>query len=212
MDVVIPARNEAATIGPIVALFATHPLISRVIVSVDADTDDPTMEYAIDSGATDTITGTRNRGKGQCVTFGLWRVSTPRVIFCDADLRGLTHEHITHLTHPTEGMIIGVPDFPRPSELIATGQPRKWAARLHLAWPLVSGQRSVPTDLARSLNLHGYLMEAQLNQAVKGRNLPIDYCELHGLRSPFILSDTRMAEMDRDRQWAIDNHIFKDTS
>lgn len=208
MDVIIPARNEAAKIEPILMEFATHPLISQVIVSIDADTTDNTHEIA-ERWATRIYTaGSTNRGKGQCVQNALYLVRTPRVIFCDADLDGLTHDHISHLTHPSDGMVVGVPDWPTKAELDATGQPRKWARRLRLSWHLVSGQRSVPTEIARATELHGYLMETQLNNAVVNAGLYIDFCGLLGLHSPFILSDQRLSEMERDREWGIQHGII----
>lgn len=207
MDVIIPARNEGLRIGAIVHAFATHPLINQIIISVDADTTDDTAEMARLSGAT-SICRNRARGKGQCVMDALPLVMSPRVIFCDADLTGLTHDHISHLLHPLDGMLVGVPEFPTQSELAMTGQPQKWRMRLQSTWHMVSGERTVPTALARALPLHGYLMEAQLNQAIIDGKYSYDFCRLPGLRSPFILTDQRLTEMERDRQWGIDNGIL----
>lgn len=212
-DVVIPARNEEKTIATIVNTFTTHPLIKSVIVSVDADTTDNTWDVVSnDTDATWICSGYHNRGKGQCVNAGLQHVTTRRVILCDADVTGLTHDHIGHLMHPTDGMILGVPDFPTPAELAATGHPLRWHRRLRYAWPLVTGQRSVPTAMAQAIDLHGYVMETQLNIVAEAHNVETITCQLRGLRSPFRLTPKRRQEMERDRAWAIQNGWLPSTT
>lgn len=204
MDVVIPARNEQDTVGWVVQEFTRHPTIMNVIVSVDADTTDDTWEVADMAGATRIITGTYHRGKGQCMMAGLQYVESERVIFCDADITGLTQGHINHLIHPTDGMILGVPDWPTPEEFEATGQPRKWRRRLTQSWGMVTGQRSMPTQFARSItDLHGYLAETQFNVRALESGMELIPCALKGLHAPFKLTDQRLAEMERDRQWGM---------
>jgi glycosyltransferase involved in cell wall biosynthesis len=207
MDVIIPARNEADNIERVLIPFVNHPFVSQVIVSIDADTTDDTDMIA-ERWASRIFTGTKNRGKGQCVANALYLVRTPRVIFCDADVTGLTPDHISCLMHPNGGMVVGVPDFPSEAELLLTGQPKKWRRRLEMSWHMVTGQRSVLTEVARSLPLHGYLMETQLNKAHMEGKMPIDYCRLNGLRSPFLLTDERLSEMERDRQWGFRHGVL----
>lgn len=208
--VVIPARNEAANVGFVIGAFMSHPGIDRVIVGVDADTTDATWEVAHAMGAM-CIMGSGITGKGQVMRNALTMVLSKRVIFCDADITGLTHDHINHLLHPIEGMVLGVPEFPTDDELNATGQPRKWARRLMLSWEMVTGQRSMPTDFALSINdLHGYMAETQFNVRAIENGMEIMSCFLPGLHSPFKLTDKRLAEMERDRQWGIENGWLPD--
>lgn len=204
IDVVIPARNEAPTIGAIVEEFCAHVNIGRVIVPVDADTTDDTHEVATAAGALSILPDAT--GKGQVAWRGLMLVDTERVIFCDADLRGLTQDHITHLAHPCDdAMILGVPDPPDVSRM-----PARAVDRLLWSWPWVTGQRSLPTALVRSIKppLHGYLMETQINRAVSVAGCAVLFERLRGLVSPFNLSASRLAAMERDRLWAIREKIL----
>jgi glycosyltransferase involved in cell wall biosynthesis len=210
VDVIIPARNESDNIERVLIPFASHPHISQIIVSLDADTTDDTDAIA-ERYATRIYTGTTNKGKGQCLANALYLVRTPRVIFCDADVTGLTHTHINQLMVPTDGMILGVPDWPTDAEFEATGQPRKWRRRLTLSWGMVTGQRSMPTEFARSMtDLHGYLAETQFNVRAFESGLDLIPVALRGLRSPFQLTDIRLAEMERDRLWGIANGWLPD--
>lgn len=202
IDVVIPARNEATTIKHITFVFRHHPRINRVIVVVDADTTDATT-FEASNYATHVTLGPR--GKGQCVKHGLQFVRTARVIFCDADLTGLTYNHVSQLTDTglRDSMVIGVPDFPDVTKI-----PPRFADTITWAWPWVSGQRRVPTDLAYSLDLHGYLMEVQLNKANHKAGNKVQLERLYGLHSPLALTSQRLDEMNRDHKWGVENGIL----
>jgi glycosyltransferase involved in cell wall biosynthesis len=205
-DVIIPARNEEMTLGRTIHTFARHPAIGNIIVVVDADTTDLTWEVA---DATNQVrwllSGTNIRGKGQCVKYGLRHVQSRRVIFCDADLNDLAEEHITKLiTHPDHNtMIIGVPDFPDLDTI-----PPRFAPTILWAWPWVSGERSMVADVARDVDLHGYLMETQLNDANHAAGNMVLLERLHGLVSPLDLNEQRLAEMNRDLTWGQEHGVI----
>jgi len=191
-DVVLPARNVANTIEDIIDVLHSHPSIGQVIVSIDMDTTDLTMKAAKTS---DVLIATNAGGKGQCVMEGLRRVTSPWVLFMDSDIRGLTYDHIGLLIADAvagnpDRMTIGVPDVPYnyPST-------RLWA------WAWVSGQRCLPMRIIRDLNLHGYLMETQINRAAKNAGIPLNFEWLQGLTSEYIMDERRLREMDRDAQW-----------
>lgn len=191
IDVVIPARNEAENIGAVISVLKLHPGIGHIIVVVDKDTTDNTDTLAHAAGALTIDTGTH--GKGQCVTIGLKYVETDYVLFCDADVKGLTYDHISILICDAimgaDTMTIGVPDIPRnyPTERI-------WA------WPWVSGQRCVPTKLVRPMLLLGYLMETQINLAAKNAGMGLRLEWLKGLTSSYFISEKRIQEMERDAE------------
>jgi glycosyltransferase involved in cell wall biosynthesis len=218
IDVVIPARNEERTIGAIVKVLAEHPTIGQIWIGVDADTTDLTA-----AGLRDHSMGVHVRnfnffepkikGKGQICRFLIHNITTERVMFCDADLTGLTPEHIDQLMNvpamDAHGMVIGVPDYPiHALECMSTMLDKRPMEQLFFSWPWVSGQRVVPTVLVRDLPLHGYLMETQINAAAKQANLPVRFERLRGLVSPFNMSDRRLAEMERDRQWGLKEGIL----
>jgi len=195
-DVIIPARNEERTIGPIVVTLHRHKHIRRVIVAVDPDTNDDTAKIADAAGAV-CIAG--ERGKGQNVQSALPWVHTEYVIFCDADYTGLTQRHVSELCRGQRRVLqkIGVPDIP----------PNYPPAKLW-AWPQVSGIRRVPVRVAHAADLHGYLMEVQLNQVCARIGIGTVYARLPGLVSPFEMTGKRRAERDRDFRWGQENGVL----
>lgn len=196
IDVVIPARNEADTIGSVLSVFKLHPAIGTVIVVVDKDTGDDTAEVARQAlDSTDMVLELFTpSGKGQCVRHAMQYVNTEYVMFCDSDLKGLTVDHISRLIyHATLGddyLTIGVPDIPKnyPTERI-------WA------WPWVSGERCVPAKLVQPLWLHGYLMETQINTAARHADMPLNFQWLRGLQASYYMSERRIREMVRDAEF-----------
>jgi glycosyltransferase involved in cell wall biosynthesis len=197
VDVVIPARNESENIQDVLLPLLAHPAIGKVIVVVDMDTADDTAVIAVR-----TIGDMRNgwvltpkvRGKGQLVRVGLHEVRTPSVLFCDADIQGLTQDHISLLVSnailETDYLTIGIPDIPANYP-----ESRSWA------WPWCSGERCVPTSLVRILWLHGYLMETQINAAARHANLPVQFEWLTGLKSAYHITEKRLHAMEEDAEW-----------
>lgn len=195
IDVVIPARNAADTIGPIVAAFAEHPAIGRIIVVVNP----PDIKTSL---ALKKLAHTRSiyllqenmAGKGQAVMRGLELVITPYVILCDADLTGFTSNHVSGLITGAvmgeESMVVGVPDIPD-----------NLPGRRLWSFPWVSGERCIPTRLIRPLHLHGYLMETQINCARAHANYPVQFVPLYGCKSPYLMTDKRIADMISDMEW-----------
>jgi glucosyl-3-phosphoglycerate synthase len=96
VSVCLPARNEAATIGPTVtaiqqALMVDHALVDELIV-MDDGSSDGTAEIAGASGAT-VITASEvlpeygtEHGKGQAMWRAVHVTSGEIVVFCDADI------------------------------------------------------------------------------------------------------------------------------
>jgi len=207
IDVVIPARNEQGTISDILTVLSGHPAIGSIIVGIDADSIDNTETLLIQKWChlPNLFLTFGEKGKGQVVKKCLNLVMSPSVMFCDADITGLTYDHVSELLADTvidddanhAGMTIGVPDFP-------PNYPRQrmWA------WPWVSGQRVVPTALVRPLNLHGYLMEVQINTAVKHASLPLHFVWLEGVKSKYQMSELRVNEMQRDAQWGREHGVL----
>jgi glucosyl-3-phosphoglycerate synthase len=92
-DVVIPARDEAATIGEIVAAIRRLPAgLVRELVVVDSGSLDGTASVAAAAGArvvalSDVLPAHAPRpGKGEAMWRGLAATSAPLVVFVDGDL------------------------------------------------------------------------------------------------------------------------------
>lgn len=210
LDAIIPARNEEVTISRIMFLFLTHTDINRVFVVVDPDTTDHTYVEAVYSAAKYgrpdmgfagvEIIRSKESGKGQCVRQALPRVTTERVIFCDADIKGLEWGHISELTK--------VPPPPWEQTILVPRWPVDVPEHVLKAWPWVSGQRSLPTEVARRPELHGYLMEVQLNLAIQEAGFKTRHWFAHDLVSPLDLNPKRLEEMERDRLWGEERGVF----
>jgi hypothetical protein len=206
-DVVIPVRNEERTIAGIVAAFAACHGIGSVIVAVDADTTDHTAFRVPEAGGHVVLTG--QRGKGQVIRAALDWVESRQVILCDGDLGNFTSDHAGMLIG--EGHTVGVPDFPLEdiihSPAVMNNKP--WFNRIVSNWGLVSGQRNVPTWILRGLELHGYLTEVQIIGACVRAGLTTKVVHLNGVYSPFIMSEQRLKEMQRDREWGVSKGILE---
>ncbi|GFN22643.1 MAG: glycosyltransferase family 2 protein [Thermoanaerobacteraceae bacterium] len=135
---VIPAYNEAATIGSVIEVLRRVPLVDEIIVVSDGS-EDATAEVARKQGAR-VIELAENCGKGVAMVRGAREARGEVLIFLDADLEGLTPEHVENLLNPVlQGeaeMTIGV--FARGRCLT------DWA---QVIAPHLSGQRAMPRAL-----------------------------------------------------------------
>lgn len=108
ISVVLPARNEAATVGEIVTTVRTvlveqHGLVDEVIV-VDSRSDDDTVQVAREAGATVVATHDvepdLDGGKGSALRTGLEAMTAEVGVFLDADVRGFGVEFVVGLLAP----------------------------------------------------------------------------------------------------------------
>jgi phosphoserine phosphatase len=105
ISVIIPALNEAKTVGSVVAFALREPLVSEVIVVDDGSTDG-TPELARAAGAA-VITSTL-LGKGASMDDGLWAARNEVVLYLDGDLAGLGDDLIERMCRP---ILDGTADF-----------------------------------------------------------------------------------------------------
>lgn len=135
---IVPAYNEEITIGMIVRTLKRMPLVNEVIVVSDGS-EDKTVENARKYGAT-IIELQENIGKGGAMKVGTQHTDADVYLFIDADLVGLTSDHIKRLLDPilagTAQMTVGVFEDGR----LATDLAQKIA-------PFLSGQRAITREV-----------------------------------------------------------------
>ncbi|WP_232534303.1 glucosyl-3-phosphoglycerate synthase [Plantactinospora sp. KBS50] len=160
VSVVLPARNEATTVGPIVSTIRRYlvqdvPLVDEVIV-VDSRSRDDTVAVATAAGARvvsqDRMTRglPRLAGKGDALWCGLAAASGDVVAFVDADLREFSPHFITGLLGPllTDPSVAFVKGFYHRPLIGAAGVEQDGGGRVtelmarplfNLFWPELAG-------------------------------------------------------------------------
>ncbi|WP_369699454.1 glycosyltransferase family 2 protein [Deinococcus sp. YIM 77859] len=133
--VVIPAFNEEETVGDVVRV--ARGVTPDVVVTSDGS-QDRTAEVAREAGAR-VVELRENVGKGPALKAALEATAAEFVVMLDADLVGLTHEHLERLLRPVLtgelDMAIGVFE--------GGGFASDWGNKLT---PHLSGQRACRRD------------------------------------------------------------------
>lgn len=160
VSAVIPAYNEAPTVGKVVATLRQVPLVDEIIVVSDGSLDG-TAEVARRQGAI-VIDLERNYGKGKAMLKGAHKARGEILLFLDADLEGLTPAHVEELLRPVldgeADMTVGI--FRRGRSLT------DWA---QVIAPYLSGQRAIPKKLflAAGKEASGFEVEVMLSKFAK---------------------------------------------
>jgi len=154
VSVVIPARNEEATVGAIVAAIRDElygVLVDEILV-VDSRSTDATAEVAAAAGATvvaqDAVFPALDglAGKGEALWKGVAATSGDLVVFVDGDLHDFTTDYVTGLLGPllTDSSVAYVKGFyhrPLGTEADGGGRVTELVARplLNMFWPELAG-------------------------------------------------------------------------
>lgn len=132
---IIPAYNEAARIGRVLAVVTGISELAEVIV-VDDGSADGTADAAGRFAGARVLRLEQNQGKGGAMLAGFQATDAPVVLFLDADLVGLQAEHVRRIIAPVRAdeadMAIGVFRGGRAST--------DWA---QILVPYISGQRAL---------------------------------------------------------------------
>jgi glucosyl-3-phosphoglycerate synthase len=99
VSVILPARDEAATVGAIVACIRRDlaALVDEVLV-VDDGSVDTTARVAQQAGAR--VVTTEGRGKGEAMWRGAWEAEGDLLVYCDADVRNFSANFVERLVAP----------------------------------------------------------------------------------------------------------------
>ncbi len=173
---IVPAYNEAPTIGIVVRALVKSGFLDDVIVVSDGSTDQ-TASVAKANGATCVLALPRNIGKGQAMRAGVMATSAEVIFFCDADLKVLSKQHVRMIIEPViKGrlmMCVGLYDR---GPLLT---------KIEAVLPLISGQRAMRREIFLGVPgayMQGFMVESALNYYCRCHGFAYDTVKLDGLR------------------------------
>ncbi len=171
----IAAYNEEVTIENVVKTIVDSKLFDEVIVISDGSTD-KTAEVARNAGATLVHELPIKGGKGAAILHGLTHTDAPILFLADADLWGLTKQHLEAILNPVLSgkrvMSVGVRD---------RGRLVTWITA-HV--PLIGGERAMMRHVIENINpkyLQGFMIESALNYHCRADGFPYGAVICHGL-------------------------------
>lgn len=217
---IVPAHNEARTIGDVLGVLTRSPLIGEVIVVDDGSTDETRNVVATRYPSVRSIRLERNEGKANALLRGAQAAKYPILFFCDADLLGFGEEHIADLLRPIHSgnnvrLICGVVEYLnpfvfqewyrrifRPKKTKLTIQPDSRMNEFLLG---LGGQKVLlKDDFLRIPNLFdsGYAVEQRIIEYYRQNNLPISYYILYGVTHRHKIQKWGLVEGLRKDIWA----------
>lgn len=176
---VIPAYNEEARIGAVLQAVLGHPQIDEVLV-VDDGSADGTSAVVADYPQVRLITLKRNGGKTAALARGFAETRSEIILLIDADLTGLSADHLTALIAPVKAgrahMSISLRD----------NAPFLWR---WIGLDYISGERALRRDLLDGQDealgrLPKFGFEVFLNSLVLAARAPVAVVRLPGVKSP----------------------------
>jgi glycosyltransferase involved in cell wall biosynthesis len=169
---VIPAYNEEENISRVLETVMKSKELSQVIVVSDASTD-RTAKIAQEMGA-EVIALSSNKGKAGAIMAGVEATSAEIILLLDADLIGLTPQHVTDLINPiiydNADMTIGFFTSGR----VCTNLSQRIT-------PFLNGQRAVKRELLESisnLELTKYGIEVVLSRFARANQSKVIWVEM----------------------------------
>lgn len=172
---VVPAYNEEKTVGQVVKAIRDAGVAEEIIVVNDGSIDD-TASMATQAGAT-VVNLPENVGKGGAMRAGVDRTTADVILFLDADLTGLSHDHLVSLVEPVMSgrcdMTVGIFEEGR----FATDMAQKIA-------PSLSGQRAIlrkTFDQIPRLEETGYGVERAISKFADKHALRVQRVELRNV-------------------------------
>ena len=173
-DVIIPARDEALTVGDVIRAAREARGVGRVVVVDDHSTDD-TAAIARRMGAE--VLSSQGRGsKALALATGVAATSSDALVFFDADILGARPEHFERLAAPlTDGfaMSLGLVDY---------GSRRN---AFYMRLPPITGLRAVRRSVFESVasdRRNGFQIEIMINEVVARGRMRTAIRTLHGTR------------------------------
>lgn len=176
---IVPALNEEAKIGSVLEILLNSKDLDEVILVDDGSTD-RTAEIGKNLGAKVlSLPKKGGSGKGNAMKKGVKSTDAEVIVFIDADLIGLTSEHISLLVRPIlenkVAMCVGV-----------RGRYKGLPKLIIKIDPLlaIGGERAMKRSIFESIPekfIQGFAVETALNYYCRKNKLPILYPELKDL-------------------------------
>jgi glycosyltransferase involved in cell wall biosynthesis len=175
---IVPAYNEERTIGNVLKTLKLAKEIDEIIVVSDGSTD-KTAQIS-KSFEVKVLEGPEREGKGRAMRKGVESTDANVIAFFDADLIGLSPEHITQLVQPIlkneAGMVVGIRD--------RIGETPLWLLKID---PLLAfgGERAMKREIFENLPerfSRGFEIETALNFYCKINKIKVKYAKLKGLK------------------------------
>lgn len=173
VSAIIPAYNEAKTIGGVVQALAASGMLVEIIV-VDDGSSDATADIAEAYGAR--VIRMKNSGKASAMRAGAEAARSPYLLFCDADLVGFTASHVAKIIEPIRAgaaMTIGLRD-----------RGPFWNMLMKTIFPKIGGERCIAKKdfRAASEGVAGFGIESALNAYCRKKGLLVALVLLPGVR------------------------------
>lgn len=178
ISAIIPARNEAKTIKEVLKIVLDSRIFDEVVV-VDGASEDDTVKIAESMGVR-VLKSQKREGKGMAMKNGLSMVKSEIVAFFDADLVGLTREHILKIVGPVldgeAAMCIGE-------------RSHYWGlpyiiAKIDLLLA-IGGERAIRRSVLENIPekfIQNFATETAMNHYCRVNNLPIILVKLEGVQ------------------------------
>ena len=175
---IVPAYNEGKTIGNVLKTLKLAKEIDEIIVVSDGSTDQ-TAQISKSFGVR-VLEGPEREGKGKAMQKGVKNTDADIIVFFDADLIGLTPEHVSQLVQPIlkgeAEMVVGIRD--------RIGETPLFLLKID---PLLAfgGERALKREIFENLPerfSRGFEIETALNFYCKINKILVKYVKLKGLK------------------------------
>jgi glycosyltransferase involved in cell wall biosynthesis len=175
---IVSAYNEEKTIGNVLKTLKLAKELDEIIVVTDGSTD-KTAQISKSFGS-EVLEGPERTGKGNAMKKGVKSTNADIIVFFDADLIGLTTEHVSLLVQPVlkneAGMAVGIRD--------RIGETPLFLLKID---PLLAfgGERALKREIFENLPerfSQGFEIETALNFYCQVNKIPVKYVKLKGLK------------------------------